>query len=161
AYAGAWWKSGQVEAHVDPRGDGGASGEVKLNADGVRHAMMKADRLVADGLIDLPAPGPDTTTRAMTAKGTARLIGAAGATDVTRSLGAMIEEPLKAVLPGFASAAGQTVRRAGESFELVLPWTFRLDDGGWDAAALEGAELKSKSGFVAVATGAEPGVATF
>lgn len=155
--SGAGWEKGELAARLDPRASGGASGDVTFVVDGLEHAAGSAERLEIGGRLDLPSGISSASGRALNAVGTARLQGARLSAETSGELGEAVEGPLKALLPQFAAAARRTVRRAGEAFELVLPWSFRLDDGGFDASALTGSTLKSASGFAGVSEGAAGG----
>ncbi len=145
-YADASWRTSELNAQLAPRPGGGAGGDVHLTARDIRQKLMSADRLVAEGVVEVK-PGEANTPSLLAGEGTARISGAMGTQALSDALTAIIEQPLKAVLPNFSAAAGKTMRRAGESFELVLPWRFRLSEGGWDAAALSGAHVKAASGL--------------
>jgi hypothetical protein len=158
--SGAGWEKGALNAHLDPRLPGGASGEVSLLVDRLKHASGAAERLEVGGRIDLPSGLSGAKGRTLNARGTAKLVGASLSPDASRELGQQVESPLKGLIPLFAAAAARTAQRAGETFELTLPWAFKLDDGGFDASALSGTGLKAASGFAAVMDGGERPVVT-
>ncbi|MEZ5936933.1 MAG: YdbH domain-containing protein [Hyphomonadaceae bacterium] len=159
AFGSAAWSSGKLDARIDSQEGGAAGGDVSIIAERVKLPVADAERLEVDGAVQL-SPGPDGgLARAFDATGTARLIGASLNEDTSASAGDRLKSALGAVLPSFGDAASRALRRAGEHFELALPWSFRVDDGGYDASALPGVTFHADSGMSgAITAEASPAV---
>jgi translocation and assembly module TamB len=147
AIAGARWSGGEVAADISADAPGRSGGDLSVVARGLATATGAADRFELKGKVALPVAGATAAARRMTAEGTATLSGASLAKDTREAMGKAVRQPLQSALPNFAGALADSAMRAGERFELVLPWSFRLDDGGYDASALSGGVLKAASGF--------------
>ncbi len=136
-----------VAIDIDPMEQGGAAGDVRIAAAGLAVEMGRAERLEIEGRVDVPGGDGGALGRTVRAAGIARLSDATleqEASDrIARSLGGLIG----GALPTFGRAAETTVRRAGEKFDMVLPWSFQLQDGESDMSALDGAQLQAASGF--------------
>ncbi len=132
---------------IDPSVEGGAAGDVRIAARALTHEMGRAERLEIEGRVDVPGGDPGALGRTVRASGVARLRDAtldrAASDELATSLGGLIG----GALPTFGAATERAVRAAGEKFDMVLPWSFDLQDGETDLSALSGSEVAAASGF--------------
>jgi translocation and assembly module TamB len=147
---GAKFGAGRVEAKLALRDGGGAAGPVSMHAMDVTTGLGAAERVDVGGEIQLPGDGPGALARSLRASGTARLSGARLDQQSSEGVSEAVASPLRAILPAFGAAAASAARRAGERFDLVVPWSFEIDDGGFDASALGGTAIESASGLKGV-----------
>ncbi len=136
-----------VAIDIDPLAEGGAAGDVRIAAAALTHELGKAERVEIEGRVDVPGGGPGALGETVRASGVARLSDAALEKDVNERLAKSFGGLIGGALPTFGRAAENTVRRAGERFDMVLPWSFQLENGESDVSALGGSELAAASGF--------------
>lgn len=154
--SGVSWASGVLTADVGAGGahvPGGPSGGVlKFVGEKVSHKNGAVGQLTVEGEIVLTDGAAGGGGRAFTASGVARAKGAALSKAMRDDVQDLMQAPFKAALPTFAAAAARSVSRGAESFSVEAPWSFRMDDGGYDVSMLTGAALSAKSGLNAVLT---------
>ena len=148
--AGALWKNGVLDVNVDPTSTSAAEGKLALSLSTIQHLLGKADKVDVAGDLQIARGTAAAKQRALTAAGTAKVTGASLSEGPARLLSGAILGALKSSLPEFAEAADKAARNAGSKFDFTAPWQFRVDDTGFDAAALTGMKLQSRSGFAAV-----------
>jgi hypothetical protein len=159
---GAGWKSGSLTAHMEPQATGEAAGELKLTLGDITHGLGTAQRVDIDGDLIAATGAEDGSGRALRGQGTAHLIGAAIAGGPSRELRGLIFGMMGQIIPGFGEQADRIARSAAEQFEMTLPWSFKLDEGGFEMSALTGAGMRARNGFSAtIQNAAAPEVFTF
>jgi hypothetical protein len=146
------WGKGVLTVNIKPRQAGGSGGDILLELQDLRLEQGAAGRIEVVGKVDTPKQGE---TRAL---GTARLQGAALTAAARKELASVLADPFEAALPKFGAAAARAADRAGQGFEITLPWAAVATDKGIDIAALTGSTLKATSGLTLTldaATGAQ------
>lgn len=147
---GAAWKQGVIDANIDPTSTSNAEGKLAIALSSIEHVLGKADRLNVAGDLNVVGAGATGKVRLLTASGAAKVTGAAMADGPSRILSRAILGMLKSNLPDFADQLDKASKSAGERFDFSAPWSFKIDDGGFDAAALSGVKLQARSGFSCV-----------
>lgn len=137
----------QVAIDINPLEEGGAAGDVKIAAADLIHEVGRADRIEIEGRVDVPGSAAGSLGQTVRASGIARLQDAALEDTVSDQLAKSLGDFIGGALPTFGRAAESTVRKAGERFDMVLPWSFQLKDGRSDVSALNGSQLEAASGF--------------
>lgn len=135
------WGKGMLTASIEPRQAGGSGGDILFELQDLRLDQGAAGHFEVAGKIDTPKQGETH------ARGTARLQGAALTIAARKELAAALADPFEAALPAFGAAAGRAADRAGQGFEITLPWAAVATNNGVDIAALTGSTLKATSGL--------------
>ncbi len=140
---GVGWKSSELSALLQPLATGGSGGDFSFGAKDLRTPQATAGSLEVDGTILMVG-------EAGSAQGTVHARSVTLTTQQRAVIAQNVTEPVAAVLPAFAEAAGNAIDRAAQAFDLTAPWTAKASESDTlDLALGEEVLLKAVSGLTA------------
>lgn len=140
---GVGWTRSELSALLQPLATGGSGGDFSFGAEDVRTPQATAGRLEVEGTILMAG-------EAGSAQGTMHARSVTLTTQQRAVIAQIVTEPVAAVLPAFAEAAGRAIDRAAQAFDLTAPWTAKASESDTlDLALGNEVRLEARSGLTA------------